>query len=298
VLTPSLRPASARRAFTLIELLVVIAIIAVLIGLLLPAVQKVREAAARIQCRNNLKQIGLAFHNHHDAHGKLPYADDRSGTSYAYASWAVQLLPFVEQTALHEQFVTPIAGAAQRKGFNQLDKMPQAALNTPVPVYFCPSRRSKSTTLGEAVASSSIPSGAVGDYAVCVGDDSYQTGAFPLAAGTALTFGDISDGLSNTLMVGEKHVPGPASNFGKSAVGDLCIYASDHGTIGRQAGVQYPLAPSSTAPAGMVFGSWHTGTVQFVFCDGSVHGLSVNIPPRTLGYLANRSDGQAIPNYE
>jgi prepilin-type N-terminal cleavage/methylation domain-containing protein/prepilin-type processing-associated H-X9-DG protein len=300
------RQSAARKAFTLIELLVVIAIIAVLVGLLLPAIQKVREAAARTGCRNNLKQIGLAMHNFHDSYNRLPYADTRNGTSYGQASWAVQLLPYLEQGNLYQAFVAPIAGVRQYAGFNPLAQMGPGALATPVPVYFCPSRRSPGANLlGDAVTASSIPAGAVGDYAVCVGDDSYQTGAFELSGGVSRKFGDITDGLSNTLLAGEKHVPAPASNFGTAAVGDLCIYSSDHATVGRQAGARWPLAtsptdlshpPSSTGVG--VFGSWHSGTVQFVFCDGSVHGLSPTLSGTTLGYLANRSDGHVIPNYE
>jgi prepilin-type processing-associated H-X9-DG protein len=292
----------------LIELLVVIAIIAVLIGLLLPAVQKVRQAAARMSCANNLKQIGLAMHSYHDAFDKLPYCDRKVGTGdYATASWAVEMLPYIEQSNLYQQFVQPIAGVSQQYGFNPLDQMAQSVLKTPVPTYFCPSRRSAGANILSELGSGSspaIPSGAVGDYAVCTGDGNYQTGAFPLASATTVKFGDITDGLSNTLMVGEKHVP--AGNFGKAVVGDLCTYASDHGTVGRQAGPNDPLitSPADTDPNHLPrnsspgsFGSWHSSSVQFVFCDGSVHALSPSIDPLTLKYLANRSDGNAVPSY-
>src|SRR5206468_7059960 len=142
----------ARRAFTLIELLVVIAIISTLIGLLLPAVQKVREAAARAKCQNHLKQMGLAVHNFHDATNKLPPAR----IADQYATWSVFLLPYIEQDALYRTF------DLTKKYYDQTTFDYKAQVS----VYFCPARRDapQICQIPEDNATSTML-GTLGDYA-------------------------------------------------------------------------------------------------------------------------------------
>lgn len=153
--------AGTRRAFTLVELLAVIAIIAILIGLLLPAVQRVREAANRMTCASNLRQIALAMHNYHDAHGVLP--PNKSGEGKA--TWAVLIMPEVEQDNVFRRW------DLSKTYFEQVP----VARETPVPIYFCPSRRTIKTVPGLSQkgdgfwgpAGTEIPvPGALGDYAV------------------------------------------------------------------------------------------------------------------------------------
>src|SRR5262249_3881597 len=129
---------TSRRGFTLIELLVVIAIIAILIGLLLPAVQKVREAAARMQCTNNLKQLGLAMHNYHDSNSSFPFEDGPGGVpATAPPSIYVQILPYVEQQNLYQQMSAQSGGGLTNWLGNQL-----LANTTSIKTFLCPARRS------------------------------------------------------------------------------------------------------------------------------------------------------------
>jgi prepilin-type N-terminal cleavage/methylation domain-containing protein/prepilin-type processing-associated H-X9-DG protein len=308
------RRVSRRHAFTLIELLVVIAIIAVLIGLLLPAVQKVREAAARLQCGNNLKQIGLAIHTYHDSAQALPAAR-QVGDSGNGPTWYYSILPFVEQINLYQQWPGGGTGTYQA----------QAAPNGPflsqtqVKLWLCPSRRS-SPQLSKEEPATADPIGACGDYAASSGDtqasfnlaDPNQAlGAMIRSDGTAerksqTKFSSITDGLSNTFLVGEKYVP--QQYFGVNRlpssgprVNDTCIYNGNGAPVTQRAaglGVELVADPTLVPTNNTLcsrFGSVHPGTCQFLMADGSVRAVSNTTTGAILSRLVTRAGGEVIP---
>jgi len=286
----------SRPAFTLIELLVVIAIISILMGLLLPAVQKAREAAARISCANNLKQIGLALHNYENTFQKLP----PSRLGEGYATWSVLLLPFIEQDNLYNQWNLGQSYYMQNS----------VARTTSVRLYFCPSRRTAnaapSTSMsgdqwsGGGPGSPHLP-GALSDYAANIGTtglDFYYTaapdGAFQMGAGGLGFQAFFIDGLSNTIFVGEKHVP--IDSFG---IGwwDCSTYNGDYPSCScRSGGTMFPLT-NNPRDTGWKYGSLHTGVVQFVFGDGGVRSVPTATPAHIVGLLLSRNDGQVIPGW-
>ncbi|UUO05703.1 DUF1559 domain-containing protein [Blastopirellula sp. J2-11] len=287
----------SRTGFTLVELLVVIAIIGVLIALLLPAVQQAREAARRMSCSNNLKQIGLAMHNHHDTFGHLP-----NGRVDLRQTWLVDILPFAEQQVLFDKWDLTK---------QYYDSANQLARETPFSAYFCPSRRSPEELSDGDVRDNSSPqvivNGALADYAAnagTTGSDYWTSSSFdgvfyrlqgdPSSSGSqeGLAFRDITDGLSNTILVGEKHVH--IDHFGEKGYGDSGAYDGDHGSSVRKAGSGYSLSRTIRETSGGLFGSYHPGICQFVFGDGSVRNVNVTINTTTLGNMAARNDGKVI----
>jgi prepilin-type N-terminal cleavage/methylation domain-containing protein/prepilin-type processing-associated H-X9-DG protein len=308
-----------RRAFTLIELLVVIAIIAILIGLLLPAVQKVRDAAARAKCQNNLKQLSLAMHNFHDTHSVLPFGRSRGDQSSP--SWAAVILPFIEQQNIWNRFTDPningtsypmiTRGARPTFVTHNLIRgqwVDSGVMQTQVPTFNCPSRRPRVVRQQQG---NGVTEGIASDYGVNYGSGTSSAennnGAFEFSCGNCAAgkgILDLSDGTSNTILIGEKHVTPAGLGVFDTATGaehDFNIYSSQPSmwayVTGRKAGPSFPLALGTTTLYAAQFGSWHAGGVQFAFGDGSVRSLQPSIAGTTLGLLAGRNDGQVIPDF-
>jgi prepilin-type N-terminal cleavage/methylation domain-containing protein/prepilin-type processing-associated H-X9-DG protein len=327
-----------RRGFTLIELLVVIAIIAILIGLLLPAVQKVREAAARLQCQNNLKQIGLALHDYHDATGALPLGNHGgNGGGYGY-NWRLFILPYMEQDALYKS-----VDQTQSSWSNAMAPIDGKR----IPNYRCPSSpfpQNSQPLLGytniqyvsyvgiaggtrEAFAGSGFnetrQTNGANNTGCCTGGD--VTGGGPLVPNMAVKLVQIPDGTSNTMIVSEQ------DDYLIQQDGTRVDWSTGwHGWLIGTSQTTVPGDPNYNPNDSRMFGltsiryqinqkrgwanggdcggtgvcpnfgnnvplnSAHTGGVNALFCDGSVHFLTDSITLTTLAELATRDDGLVV----
>jgi prepilin-type N-terminal cleavage/methylation domain-containing protein/prepilin-type processing-associated H-X9-DG protein len=280
-----------RPAFTLIELLVVIAIIGVLIALLLPAVQKVREAANRVSCRNHLKQIGLAFHNHHDTYGFFPTGGTLWSTPPTYvngtplvgpgqdAGWGFQILPFLE------------ADNVWRGGGGPTDQdRILVAIGTPNPVFFCPTRRPPQTV---TFSDPDYLGGLDTTHALCDYAASNLEGTGVMQVDYATRIEEITDGTSNTLLVAEKCLS--LTNLGQRQDADDIGYTSGWGgdTIRYTDKSPIPDYWSPTAEEEL-FGSSHPGGFNALFADGSVHTLRYGLDPTVFARLGDISDGEVV----
>lgn len=299
-----------RAGFTLIELLVVIAIIAVLISLLLPAVQQAREAARRTQCRNNLKQIGLAMFNYESTHSVFPPAmieNTNSGSSGLGANGFILMLPYLDQSNVYS-------------GYNFSDFYSSAyntaVINQRIPSFLCPSmvipREVPLTVCSEV--------GAPGSYLLSEGTAAYQSpsrGIFPFIAPTQFgvsnkptRVSDITDGTSNTLAAGEANYRYKLYNW-SSCPGNAALVGTSRSGYARWA-VGYPggaignsRASLGTAQRLNVFSgtttsgyaSDHIGGVTILMADGAVRFLSENVSSTVLDGLATRDGTEVLGEF-
>jgi prepilin-type N-terminal cleavage/methylation domain-containing protein/prepilin-type processing-associated H-X9-DG protein len=337
-----------RKGFTLIELLVVISIISILIGMLLPAVQKIREAANRLKCSNNLKQIGLAIHNYHDTQNKFPLG--MPGLDARCWSWRVYILPQLEQDNIYNQMQADPArfwlppdmgggGNGMAGTIWDIDTIPQSKINgagginvasgsprNKLSIYVCPSdilpgRNSggyaKSNYVGNSGSSRNFNSvqnawvsawpfgtwygcgqvkGSAQNGLLLYANDSYET--------WVVTMSEVSDGLSNTFLVGEASVSqnvGPGmTNHGAFPVwvggndNGTCIGWYTAGNALRLADDVFKLNLKTSDVSNASFGSRHTQGANFVLGDGSVRFVRQSMDLRTYAATATRNGGEVL----
>jgi type II secretory pathway pseudopilin PulG len=308
----------------LVELLVVIAIIGVLVALLLPAVQTAREAARRSQCINNLRQLGISLHNHHDQFQVLPFG--RTGGRPQSISWAPLILPFIEQKNLLDLFTSPIPNGSTTfpmyqpsseapgtninitiNNINRTQFQATGAMNIPVKVFVCPTRRKAGFLSATGGSADGGEGGICSDYAVNYGtttNANANDGPFwlndALHYAVGQRFAEISDGLSTTILCGEKHVLLSAfkQQPGVMDTSDFVVYSCRNAfSVGRIGGPNAPLALTQNDSYRNQFGSWHPGVVPVLFGDSSTQMLNTSMSTTTLGYLCGSREGGVATDF-
>lgn len=322
---------TTRRAFTLVELLVVIAIIGVLVGLLLPAVQSAREAARRTQCINNMRQLGLALHNHHDSFGTLPpgwttkTTAGVQGNGVALWGWATMILPYVEENALSDQLNAK--DVPMQDAVTSLWSTYQPLMTSSMNGFRCPSDDGPITNIGRSFPGFNNSGAAALSTSNYIGNNNSRSSAQfddPATGGIffedrGLRFGDIRDGTSKTILLGERRwqysdINGKLTSARAGVV--FGINARQVGQRGRNAvvgdgGQKINYNHTNTNRSARSFSSNHPTGAVFVLSDASVRFVNDSIDAdmrnnqqsanaavnSTMERLLARQDGQPVGDF-
>jgi len=327
-INPTSKIHNPQSAFTLVELLVVITIIGILISLLLPAVQSAREAARRMQCSNNLKQLGLGVLLHHEAQAFFPTGgwnvcymgdpDEGFGPGSAPAGqadgqpggWYYNILPYIEQEAVHQ------LGAGMPT--DEKKSLWTDQMSRPITTVWCPSRR-RPGAFGfgnysadqlcfkhDGIDTTRLFATGVtrNDYAINAGDYGIQFGFGDFSQHTGVSYhrsqvriADVRDGTSNTYLAAEKYLMPDHYQNGMSPGDDGCVFGGHDWDIARwtKNDASYkPMQDRLGYSHSRAFGSAHPAGFNALLCDGSVRTISYSIDTEIHGYLGNRRDGEPI----